>query len=262
MDPRTIFLNQFSSACTKESYMYSLRLFYDHIKNKSLTTLTMDDLRRFQSTLNGGSSARRTIACIKSYFKFLYNQGFIQDNIGRCMILPKKQDVLVERDFKENQAKQLITMATKNTKLMVEFLFYLGIRISECVRIHTRDINIQHGRIRVKIHGKGGKVRYCHFGTNMSKRLQPALASLNGYIFPSRSGGHLTRNGGYKRVKKLMRKIGVDAGSPHWLRHCFASTLLEKQTNIKSISVAMGHTNIATTSCYLHVNNDMGLLDS
>jgi integrase/recombinase XerD len=256
-----LFLKGFRSDCTVACYKHSLNLFRSQV-TKPVPEITMNDLRKWQSTLCDKPKSRRNIACIKSYMKFLFNQGYTPTNVGRCLTMPPKQEIRIERDISEEKMLQLIHVSTGNTRLMVQFMYYLGIRVSECIKIHMKDITIGT-LVKVKIKGKGNKFRICTFGPKTSKKISEKLKNTEGYLFPSKHGTHLTRSGAYRRVKKLMRKIGIEAGSPHWLRHCFATTLLSKQADIKTISVALGHSNITTTSAYLHAKKDgvAGLLE-
>jgi integrase/recombinase XerD len=144
---------------------------------------------------------------------------------------------------------------------MLELLYAAGLRVSELVRVTTTNVNLEACFVRVL--GKGSKERVVPIGQAAQKRLDLYVtrgrsALLKGrpspYLFVSRLGKPMTRQGFWKILKHTARKAGISQNiTPHTLRHSFASHLLERGADLRSVQVMLGHVDISTTQIYTHV---------
>jgi integrase/recombinase XerD len=143
---------------------------------------------------------------------------------------------------------------------MLELLYATGLRVSELVRVRSADVNTDMGVLRTI--GKGGKHRLIPVGRSALAALErwgPARQQLlrgraSEFLFVTNRGKPLTRQSFWHRVRYYGRKAGVQAElSPHVLRHSFATHLLERGADLRSVQVMLGHADISTTQIYTHV---------
>ena len=144
----------------------------------------------------------------------------------------------------------------RRDKAMIEMLYATGMRISELVNLKLVDIDMQ--RCVIKVLGKGSKERLIPFG-------ESALESLNNYlsdradspskeVFLSNRGSKLTRVSFWKRIKVyLLRENMKNSISPHTLRHAFATHLLNRGADLRSVQLLLGHSDLSTTQIYTHI---------
>jgi len=147
---------------------------------------------------------------------------------------------------------------------MLELLYATGLRVSELVSLRLRDVNLDGGLLRCI--GKGSKERVVPLSRAAIGRLRhyletarPALHKGRGVaaLFLNRRGGTMTRQGFWKIVKEYGASIGLrDKLSPHVLRHSFATHLLERGADLRSVQMMLGHADISTTQIYTHVNRE------
>jgi len=148
---------------------------------------------------------------------------------------------------------------------MVELLYATGLRVSELVSLRLRDINMEAGYLRCA--GKGGKERLVPLGRQATQRLRAYLerarpAILSGgtahpALFLNSRGRGMSRQGFWKILKKYGRAVGLRGKlSPHVLRHSFATHLLERGADLRSVQMMLGHADISTTQIYTHINRE------
>jgi integrase/recombinase XerD len=109
--------------------------------------------------------------------------------------------------------------------------------------------------------GKRQKLRHVVVKATTYSRLiafRPADATPDCWVCPGRAGGPLSNVSGWRVVKAAMADAGGPAGSPHWLRHCIASHALDAGADLRQVSADLGHSSIAITGVYLHVNSEKG----
>jgi integrase/recombinase XerD len=147
---------------------------------------------------------------------------------------------------------------------MLELLYATGIRVSELVSLRLRDVNLDAGVLSCM--GKGRKERMVPLSRAAIGRLReyletarPALQKSRNVaaLFLNRRGGSMTRQGFWKILKAYGASIGLRGKlSPHVLRHSFATHLLERGADLRSVQVMLGHADISTTQIYTHVNRE------
>lgn len=170
MDLKEQFLAQFQSEYTLASYTRDLQVFFDYLSSKNITIsdLTMDKLREYCKT----DSNRRRLACIKSFIKYAYNQGYISTNCGRCIIVPKlnpkkKQITMDIGDRLLHEAKKI----NDSFYLFVLLLKHLGLRLNELRLLKCEHITMEDQILCFNILGKGNKTRTVYLSPTLSRKV-------------------------------------------------------------------------------------------
>lgn len=146
-------------------------------------------------------------------------------------------------------------------RAMLDCLYATGLRVSELVSLALQDLNLTAGFLRCL--GKGSKERLVPLGSqaqtsmkNYQHGARPLLAKgrMTDYFFLSQQGDKMTRQGFWKILRKYARQVGITKKvSPHVLRHSFATHLLERGADLRSVQMMLGHADISTTQIYTHV---------
>ena len=147
-------------------------------------------------------------------------------------------------------------------RAMLELLYATGLRVSELVHLSVNEVNLEVGYVRAK--GKGAKERIVPIGGAASRSLKRylegprrnwALRSPDATLFLGRGGHGMSRQGFWKVLRKYARAAGIGKPiTPHTLRHSFATHLLERGADLRSVQSMLGHVDIATTQVYTHVS--------
>jgi len=241
-----------------------------------LETVTSDGLRRYLAHLArkgmAPRSAARRLSAIRQFYRFLLAEKVRADDPTSTLDAPRLGRAL-PKPMSEDEAGAVIAAAWARTGpdgarllCLVELLYGSGLRVSELVGMPAAAARRDQRFLVVR--GKGDKERLVPLGA-------PARAALDSYLviratflapgaesrflFPSRGrGGHLTR----ERCGQMLKRLAVEAGldprrlSPHVLRHAFASHLVARGADLRSVQEMLGHADIATTQIYTHVMSD------
>ena len=259
---------------TIQSYARDLRSFLGFLKREKLawTAAREEDLVRFvHAESRAGLSARsmaRRISALRSFFRFLVLSGFLKKNPTSQLTSPSTWLSLP----KVLTVKEVETLlgATDEAKpqglrdrAMLEVLYGSGLRVSELASIKPPDLNLDDGFLVCR--GKGGKERIvpvgrpaCGFVARYLREVRPRYETgPSPFLFLTRRGRGFTRQGLWKLLKGYAGKAGLSAKiSPHILRHSFATHLLERGADLRSVQLMLGHSQITTTQIYTHVSRE------
>jgi integrase/recombinase XerD len=241
-------------------------------RGKTLAKPTADDLRLYlQGQTRQGQSTRtvaRRLAAIRLFLRFLNSEGHDTSAILQELERPKPEQSL-PKILSRAQVNQLIAAPNPESLLylrdvaILELLYASGLRATELCDVKIRDANLQVGCVRVL--GKGMKERIVPLGqfaaeaiANYLRECRPRLArSASEHLFLSRTGKPMERIGLWMLVEKYGRRSGLlKSISPHTLRHCFATHLLGGGADLRVVQELLGHSDIATTQIYTHVDAD------
>ena len=207
------------------------------------------------------SSVNRKISSIKSFYIFLVKRNFVKNSPLNDLVTPKQEKYLPE-SMSEAEVDKLLNspdVANKienRDKAMIEMLYATGMRISELVNLKITDVDMK--RCVVKVFGKGSKERLVPFGETALDSLRSYLnereQSSSKEIFLSNRGKKMTRVAFWQRVKiYLIRENLKNSISPHTLRHAFATHLLNRGADLRSVQLLLGHSDLSTTQIYTHI---------
>ena len=207
------------------------------------------------------SSVNRKISSIKSFYIFLVKRNFVKNSPLNDLVTPKQEKYLPE-SMSEAEVNKLLNSPDVSNKIenrdkaMIEMLYATGMRISELVNLKITDIDMK--RCVVKVFGKGSKERLVPFGETALDSLRSYLnereLSSSKEIFLSNRGKKMTRVAFWQRVKiYLIRENLKNSISPHTLRHAFATHLLNRGADLRSVQLLLGHSDLSTTQIYTHI---------
>jgi integrase/recombinase XerD len=256
---------------TVRSYSRDLIRFVTYLDEKALTLPGVDRevlngyLRRLGKMLSSRTVARH-ISTLKSFFRFLVEDGALHVNPARLLESPKLSRRL-PCTLSPHEVERLLAQPRpvdprgQRDAAMLELLYATGLRVSELVTLKLSNINLEPGYVRTI--GKGSKERIVPMGEKARKALsiyiedgRPKLdhRSRTGYLFLNYLGKRLTRQGFWKILNGYALQAGITHDvTPHSLRHSFASHLLEAGADLRSVQMMLGHSDISTTQIYTHV---------
>ena len=239
---------------------------------KTPITATADEFRAYLRDQSHQKKATKTVArrlaAIRSFLKFLPSLGIDRAAVLQQLERPKPERAL-PKVLSRSQVTQLIAAPDPASPLfardvaILELLYASGLRASELCDLKLRDTNLQACCVRVL--GKGMKERIVPLGraaaeavTRYLNECRPALDRYQSErLFLSKSGRALDRVGLWMLVEKYGRSSGLlKAVSPHTLRHCFATHLIGGGADLRVVQELLGHSDIATTQIYTHVDQD------
>ena len=257
---------------TVDAYLTDLKLFFKYFKDKKDTEeLNPYDINSFM--LYGASLGRkpsttlRRAASIKHFYLFLKKDGYYNDEIPEIEG-PKKEKILptylsVEEVERLLDAPNMKSPSGIRDKAMLELMYASGLRVSELLELEKANINLKRGIVIV--FGKGAKERKVPMGDFALEYVVKYINQVRGkfhgadskYLFLNKKGKPLSRVYFFKQIKKYASEVGIEKEiSPHTLRHCFATHLLEGGAQLRTVQEMLGHANIATTQIYTHVSKD------
>jgi len=262
---------------TQTSYKRDLNKYISYLKSKGINSIqntTRKQITDFIMNLKdsglSANSISRNLAAIKSFYRFLVIERHIKDNITSVMDSPKLWKKLPEVLSLEEVEKLLNKPNLKNwmgirDKAALELMYATGIRVSELVDLKLDNVNLDVGFIKCK--GKGQKERIVPIGKKAItaierylNKIRPKLVkekNANEYLFLTRLGKRMSRQTFWKMIKRYLKRTKIKKDiSPHTLRHSFATHLLERGADLRTVQEMLGHANISTTQIYTHINKE------
>lgn len=258
---------------TITAYSRDLILYLEFLQSKGIsdiasadTTLILKHLIELRDAGLGPRSRARHIVTLRGFYRFLVQQKILDVNPAQMVDLPKAGLKLPDI-LKVDEVVQLLEAPDPSKPLgardaaMLELLYAAGLRVSELIRVGMTGINLEACFVRVL--GKGSKERVVPIGQVAKRKVDVYLASgrpilLKGrpspYLFVTRLARPMTRQGFWKLLTQYALKAGISHKiTPHTIRHSFATHLLERGADLRSVQVMLGHVDISTTQIYTHV---------
>ena len=252
-----------------ESDIYQLYQWNLSKNKKLITEIKKFDTSQYISYLFSqnlkSSSVNRKISSLKTFFNFLLKKKLIEANPFADQIMPKKP-VSLPKSISEDDVVKLLGAPKEDSligirdRAMLELLYASGVRISELVNIKFSDLDLE--RNIIKVFGKGSKERLVPFGEDAAqcisayideRKKNKDIASIK-YIFLNNRGSKISRHAFWHRLKEYCLEIGLKRDiSPHTLRHAFATHLLNRGADLRSVQVLLGHSDLSTTQIYTHI---------
>ena len=214
----------------------------------------------FKSGLKS-SSVNRKISTIKSFFIFLLKKKHILLSPVEDIDMVRQEKYLpVSMSEKEVElllkSPSLDSFIGRRDRAMIEMLYATGMRISELINLKITDVDCN--RLVAKVMGKGSKERLIPYGEiaadHLNIYLQDRKDINSNEIFLSNRGKKITRGAFWNRIKLYLKKENLkESISPHTLRHAFATHLLNRGADLRSVQILLGHSDLSTTQIYTHI---------
>lgn len=254
---------------TIKNYAYDLKEFFEAL-GKTMTEdflpTDISDFVRIQSKKQlSVKTILRRISSTKNFYVFLLNDGIIDIELvefEKPKGIKKLPNVISVEDVEKLlEAPDLNKPEGVRDRALLEVMYSSGLRVSELLNLKIKNVNFKYAMI--KVIGKGDKQRNVPIGEYALEYLAnyingPRRANkgkTSEYIFLNRYGKPLSRVYFFKLIKDYAKQVGIKEDiSPHTLRHCFATHMLENGAELRAVQTMLGHTNIATTQIYTNIS--------
>lgn len=265
-----------ASALTIKSYREDLSALAAHLaasyggQPPAAGQITTLDLRSYISSLHGSNYAKSTIArrlaSLRSFFRFGQREGWTKTNPAKPLRNPRKSRTL-PHFLTSTELGRLLEAPPADKPLgrrdraMLETMYSAGLRVSELVGLNDSDLDLTHGVVRVR--GKGRRERLSPIGSYAAQAIGNWLAvrklsrkpGTETPLFVNKFGRRLTTRSVGRLLEKYLAETGLDRRTtPHTLRHSFATHLLDRGADIRSVQELLGHKSLITTQIYTHVS--------
>jgi len=261
---------------TISSYRDDLNLYIDFLSARhidALSKIAKNDITNFMLNQKdrgiSANSISRRLAAIRMFHRFLSRERILKTDptslidspklwkkIPEALSLNEVEALLAQPNIREKQGAR--------DKAILETLYATGMRVSEAVNLKLAAVNLEVGFLRCI--GKGNKERVIPLGKKAIASIKRYIEASRGsflkkkeseFLFLNRSGNKISRQSLWKIIKKYARDARIKKPiKPHTLRHSFATHLLERGADLRSVQEMLGHSNISTTQIYTHINKD------
>ena len=269
------------SAHTIKSYRSDLLQFAAFVEDslgiERLDKVDVLAIRAFLAELHQNGIARsstaRKLASIRTFFRYLTREGKLDRNPARLVSTPRLDQKIPPR-LEQSEVERLLECPDPTTELgrrdraMLELLYATGVRVGELVALDLARVDLDNMLVRVD--GKGGKERIVPYGEVASEAIRLYLNDRRELVrlgrgtdalFLNARGGRLTARSVRRLLDRYLRDAALTSAlSPHSLRHAFATHLLERGCDLRSIQELLGHQSLSTTQKYTNLSTQR-LLD-
>ena len=264
-----------TSAATRRSYSSDLRQLLEWLSQRGATVDDLDRraVRAYSAELGRRGYAPATLArklsTLRGLTRFLTGSGVLDADPARLLPGPRRRRRL-PRVLSLHDVDALLAAAdgteplALRDRLVLELLYGCGLRSQELVGLSLRDV--KSAQAQLVVHGKGGKTRIVPVGdeaaASLRRYLERGRSRLRaargdgdeGRVLLSRTGRPLLTSDIRRLVVKYSRLAGIEAASPHMLRHAYATHMLERGADLRAIQELLGHASVSTTQVYTHVS--------
>ena len=259
---------------TLRAYRQALEHFRLFEPTLSWREATADDFRAYLLELMKQEASRATIrlrfAALRSFFNYLTDKNHLSNNVLKQVSLPKLEKALphyltipqmtdlLDKPTQHKKTKQAPSWMGARDTAILELFYSSGLRLSELVGLDVRDLDMLGETVRVM--GKGSRERIIPVGRialEAIARYRQLAKVTSGILFINKSRGRLSGSAIWQMLKKYLRDAGLPASlSPHALRHSFATHLLDRGADLRSVQSLLGHASLTTTQIYTHVTTE------
>jgi len=261
---------------TIEAYSHGLNRFLNYLRRKGMEEvreISKLDIREFLLFLKKKGLSSKTLArnlvSIRVFLRFLTEESILSANPAEEIESPKTAKTLPEilsLEEVETLLEQPDTQIPQGMRdrAMLEMLYATGMRVSELTQLQVNHVHLEAGY--VLIYGKGSKERIVPIGNEAMKWARRYMGETrerllkkreSPFLFVNRSGKPMSRQNFWKSIKAYGRRAGIRKRiAPHLIRHSFASHLLERGADLRSVQLMLGHVDISTTQIYTHVTGE------
>ena len=261
-----------ASKNTLAAYRSDLKIFNKWLTGKSFISVNSKNIQDYfsdrQKNNIGSSTQARILTCLHSFYQYLLANQLIKKDPTEQLSHPKLEKKLpvflnIQEVEKLLEAPSSSSLFGQRDRAMLELLYSCGLRVSELINLSYHNINLKEEFIR--IHGKGNKERVLPMGEiaidylmKYETNARPVLLK-NGQsdsYFLSNRGSAMSRQNFFYIIKAYANQVGIDKPlSPHSLRHAFATHLVQKGADLRSVQLMLGHSDISSTQLYTHIQN-------
>ena len=261
---------------TIEAYSHGLNRFLNYLRRKGMEEvreISKLDIREFLLFLKKKGLSSKTLArnlvSIRVFMRFLTEESILSANPAEEIESPKTAKTLPEilsLEEVETLLEQPDTQIPQGMRdrAMLEMLYATGMRVSELTQLQVNHVHLEAGYVLV--YGKGSKERIVPIGNEAMKWARRYMGETrerllkkreSPFLFVNRSGKPMSRQYFWKSIKAYGRRAGIRKRiAPHLIRHSFASHLLERGADLRSVQLMLGHVDISTTQIYTHVTGE------
>lgn len=262
---------------TRESYQNDLLVYSDFLKGKGIDDVCLIKSSHIKEFLKARSSEETStiahnLTVIKNFHSYLLKENIVRGNEAEFIERPKLKKTL-PKTLSVTDVDKLLDIELKTpfdyrNKAMLELMYGCGLRVSELVALEINDIDMTNCLIRIV--GKGNKEREIPIGEYSIYYLMEYLKVREKLLkkksctklFLNNHGNGMTRQGFFKNLKVILKEKGLnEAVSPHTLRHSFATHLINRGADLRSIQEMLGHADISTTKIYTRISDEKVLDD-
>ena len=261
-----------ASKNTLSAYRSDLKIFNKWLNQKPFTSVDkklVHDYFSYRKKSNLSAASRsRILTCLHSFFQYLLNNQKMSNDPTEQMDYPKLEKKLpiflnIQEVEKLIEAPNTNSIYGQRDRAMLELLYSCGLRVSELISLSYHNLNLKEEFVRV--HGKGNKERMLPLGEvaidflDQYERNSRTLLLKNGQCdsyFLSNRGSAMSRQNFFYIIKGYAATAGINKPkSPHSLRHAFATHLVQKGADLRSVQLMLGHSDISSTQLYTHIQN-------
>lgn len=245
-----------------ESYKKDLKMFFEFLNNKKYNTVTEDDVLRYIDYMEKKykrNSILRKISTIKSFYNFLQYEGYELDEVPTANIEDVNKGsyipfVLEVEDIKDIIAATDNTDIGKRDHLIIKMLVATGARISEILNLKIEDIDMSSYEY-IRILGKGSKGRIVPLYKEVGEELKNYISNIRSEKVENYKIFDISRQLFWNNLKKYAKNAKIEKNvHPHIFRHSVATEMIKNGADIRVVQEILGHSSIATTEVYTHLN--------
>lgn len=242
---------------TVKTYKHNLSLMLNHL-DKDPKKIKEQDVKNYLAYLiSEKKMSTKSVSLVRAAAKFLFEDVLKTININ--IKTPKIEKKLPEVLTKEEVKRLIDNVSNEKHRLMLEFLYSTGVRVSELTNLKVGDVDTNENIVWIR-QGKGKKDRMVVLHPKLAQKMKHYIATRNAnsnYVFTNKYGDKISE----RMIQKILQQTRIQADidktvTPHTLRHSFATHLLESGENIRKIQELLGHSNLQTTQIYTSISKD------